>query len=151
MTPRTLVIDANVLMRAVLGTRVPDLIDRFGKSVTFVAPEVAFDEVHEHLATVLGKRGAPPAASTLAAEKLRTLRNVVRAITRAEYTVMREPALARIGRRDPDDWPALACALALECPIWTEDRDYFGVGIATWTTANVEVFLNATAQDDPES
>lgn len=38
---------------------------------------------------------------------------------------MKPAALARIGPRDPDDWPILACALALNCPIWTEDRDFY--------------------------
>jgi hypothetical protein len=27
---------------------------------------------------------------------------------------------------DSEDWPVLACALILDCPIWTEDRDFFG-------------------------
>ncbi len=50
-------------------------------------------------------------------------------------------ARARIGARDPEDWPTLAAALLLECPIWTEDQDFFGSGVATWTTATVERFL----------
>jgi hypothetical protein len=35
----------------------------------------------------------------------------------------------------------LATALALRFPIWTEDSDFFGAGIATWTTDRVELFL----------
>ena len=35
----------------------------------------------------------------------------------------------------------LACALLLNCPIWTEDRDFFGTGVATWTTALVELYF----------
>ena len=27
------------------------------------------------------------------------------------------------------------------CPIWTEDRDFFGMGIPTWTSDLVEVYL----------
>jgi predicted nucleic acid-binding protein len=50
-------------------------------------------------------------------------------------------ALQRIGARDPDDWPVPACALALGCPIWTEDTDFFGCGVATWTSNRVEMFL----------
>ena len=57
MTPRTIVLDANVLMRAVLGRRVDRLLERFASQVTFLAPEVAFDDVQEHLASVLTKRG----------------------------------------------------------------------------------------------
>jgi len=47
--------------------------------------------------------------------------------------------LARIGPNDPDDLSVLACALLLNGPIWTEDRDYFGVGLSIWTTPRDEV------------
>lgn len=49
--------------------------------------------------------------------------------------------MARIGVRDPMDWPIAAAALALDCPIWTEDKDFFGVGIPTWTSDLVEIYL----------
>jgi predicted nucleic acid-binding protein len=44
-------------------------------------------------------------------------------------------------RGDIADWPVVATALLLQCPVWTEDRDFFGSGVATWTTATVEVYL----------
>jgi predicted nucleic acid-binding protein len=47
----------------------------------------------------------------------------------------------RLVGSDPDDWPVLASALALRCPIWTEDTDFFGCGVATWTSNRVRVFL----------
>ena len=50
-------------------------------------------------------------------------------------------ARKRLGNRDPEDWPILASALALGCPIWTEDADFFGCGVATWTSNRVEIFL----------
>jgi len=42
---------------------------------------------------------------------------------------------------DPEDWPILAAALALGCPIWTEDVDFFGCGVATWTSGSIDSFL----------
>jgi hypothetical protein len=50
-------------------------------------------------------------------------------------------AAARSRIRDIQDWPILATALALNCPIWTEDADFFGCGVATWTTANIALYL----------
>ena len=50
-------------------------------------------------------------------------------------------ARERLGQRDPDDWPILAAALALGCPIWTEDTDFFGCGVAIWTSRSVDMFL----------
>ena len=51
------------------------------------------------------------------------------------------PSKALVARRDPEDWPILAAALALGCPIWTEDTDFFGCGVATWTSDRVRIFL----------
>jgi hypothetical protein len=40
-----------------------------------------------------------------------------------------------------DDWPVLATALALDCPIWTQDADFFGVAVATGSTQHIENFF----------
>ena len=142
---RTIVLHANVWLRAVLGRRVDRLLESFATQVTFVAPEVAFNDVQEHLACVLAKRGELKALQP-ALEKLAELRVAVQDLDEAEYKAMKPAALARIGLRDPDDWPILACALTLNCPIWTEDRDFFGTGVATWTTALVGLYFA-----DPDS
>ncbi|MBV5272625.1 MAG: hypothetical protein JZU52_02935 [Lamprocystis purpurea] len=52
-------------------------------------------------------------------------------------------ACARIARRDERDRPTLAAALLLDCPVWTEDQDFFGTGVPTWATATVEIYLRA--------
>ena len=43
--------------------------------------------------------------------------------------------------RDIDDWPIAAVALMLNIPVWTEDQDFFGSGIATWTSNKIELYL----------
>ena len=58
-----------------------------------------------------------------------------------DYGEFEAEARMRLGTRDPDDWPILAAALALGCPNWTEDTDFFGCGVATWTSNKVEIFL----------
>lgn len=52
----------------------------------------------------------------------------------------RDEAQARI--KDPDDWPTLALSLQLECAVWTEDQDFFGTGVATWTCTTVLRYLS---------
>jgi hypothetical protein len=47
------------------------------------------------------------------------------------------------GTHGPDDWTALAAALAIGCPIWSEDADIFGCGVATWTSSRIRMFLRA--------
>jgi predicted nucleic acid-binding protein len=75
---------------------------------------------------------------------LQALAAVIVPVPSASYESLKEKALARIGLRDPDDWTVLACALLADCPIWTEDIDFFGTGVATWTTALVELYFTET-------
>lgn len=59
-----------------------------------------------------------------------------------ELALVETEAKARIARRDARDWPAVAAAMLLNCPVWTEDSDFFGAGVCTWTTGTVEIYLN---------
>jgi len=69
------------------------------------------------------------------------LEMLLKVIDEVDYSVHETTARNRIASRDVTDWPIVATALLLECPIWTEDRDFFGSGIATWTTQNVGQYL----------
>jgi len=40
-------------------------------------------------------------------------------------TAKSKPKRGSASARDPEDWPILAAALALDFPIWTEDTDFF--------------------------
>ena len=62
-------------------------------------------------------------------------------VDRGLYEEYQNTALERIALRDPDDWPVVATALLLDLPIWTEDRNFFGSAIATWTSDRVELYL----------
>ncbi len=42
--------------------------------------------------------------------------------------------------------PMLAAALSLSCEIWTEDTDFFGTGVAVWTSDRVEIFLKERSE-----
>ncbi len=66
---------------------------------------------------------------------------MVESVEESLYQEYEEAARRRVGQRDPDDWPIAAVALLLDLPIWTEDQDFFGSGIPTWTTDRVELFL----------
>ena len=44
-----LVMDANILIRAVLGSRVRDLLSKYAGHVELIAPDVAFFDAREHL------------------------------------------------------------------------------------------------------
>jgi hypothetical protein len=36
--------------------------------------------------------------------------------------------------QDENDAPTVALAIALDCGVWTSDRDFFGCGVAVWST-----------------
>jgi len=81
------------------------------------------------------------ADATILVDALSRLRDVVEALPADVTDPLERAAMARIGTRDPRDWPVVAAALALGCPICTEDQDFFGTGVPTWTTATVDVYL----------
>jgi len=138
-----LVLDANILIRAVLGSRVLGLLRKYAGQVEFMAPDVAFQETREHLPGILEARRIPAAP---ALPTLDLVAQLVQTIEAETYSSFEAIARERIGRRDEDDWPVLAAALALRCPIWTEDTDFFGCGVATWTTDRVEFYLAKTSE-----
>lgn len=59
----------------------------------------------------------------------------------AVYAAAEDEARARC-QRDPTDWPAVACALLLNAGIWTNDNDFLGTGVATWTTVTLQAWLD---------
>lgn len=138
MPSRALVLDANILVRAVLGKRVRAVIEAYAESASFFVPEVAYAEAEEHLPTLVVRRGGDPEK---ALSFLHSLRSLVVVIGNEVYGELEAEARERLRGRDPEDWPILASALALGCPIWTEDTDFFGCGVATWTSDRVLMFL----------
>lgn len=138
MTSKMIIVDANILMRAVLGVRVLELIMEFTPTTQFFAPAICFDDARYYLPSILTKRGVDV---SLAMRVLSELEKTFQIIQEDELHSLEKIARTRLRQRDENDWPILAAALLLNCPIWTEDQDFFGVGVATWTTANVRLFL----------
>jgi len=137
-----LVLDANILMRAVLGKHARALLAKYGERIKFVAPDIAFDEARRRLPQVIERRKLQ---EELFMAFFDSLANVVQTVEFEAYSGFEAIARERLARRDEDDWPILAAALALRCPIWTEDTDFFGCGVATWTSDRVEIYLSEVA------
>ena len=138
MPGRALVLDANILIRAVLGQRVRRILEAHADNISFFIPETAYAEAEEHLAMLVVKRGGDPA---IAMASLRSMAAHGTVPSQDLYGDFEAEARKRLGSRDPEDWPILAAALALGCPIWTEDTDFFGCGVATWTSGSIDIFL----------
>lgn len=138
MPSRGLELDANILGRVILGRRVREVIETYAGDVSFFVPESAYAEAEEHLTELVIKHGGDPGK---ALALLRSLSRLVELIGSEVYGEFEAEARERLARRDPEDWPMLAATLALGCPIWTEDTDFFGCGVATWTSDRVRMFL----------
>lgn len=61
----------------------------------------------------------------------------------AVYSALEDDARAR-SLRDPADWLVVAAALVLSAAIWTNDNDFLGTGVATWTTETLRGWLDKT-------
>jgi predicted nucleic acid-binding protein len=138
---KRLVLDANILIRAVLGRRARQLIADSCQDVAFYVAEANYDEAEHYLAELAPARGITEAVWQAS---LKSVMTAVQLVGLGELSLMEQEARARIACRDERDWPAVAAALLLTCPVWTEDQDFFGAGVATWTTATVEIYLRGS-------
>jgi hypothetical protein len=106
----------------------------------FTLPMSPFADAQKYLPPLLLKRGKP-AADVPAT--IRYLQSLVQLVEEESYGAYEDEARKRLKGRDEDDWPVVAAALALGCAVWTEDTDFFGTGVAVWTSNRIEIFLKA--------
>lgn len=137
---KALILDANILIRAVLGLKVRNLILDNAEKVRFFVPEVCLADAKKYLPEILSSKGLNP---SLAIDVLDGLMSHIHLLESDWFEDFEEASKERMQSRDPDDWPVLAAALALDCPIWTQDADFFGVGVVTWSTQHIESFFRS--------
>src|SRR5579859_8202995 len=117
MTERKgLVLDANILIRAVFGSRVLYLLETYEDRARFYAPDVSFYEALEYIPLISKQRGLD---AEVRVAFLHEIRRTVEQVDRGLYEQYEHSARQRIALRDPHDWPIVAVALLLGLPIWT--------------------------------
>ena len=114
------------------------MIERYCESTAFYVAESNVEEAAQYLADLAPRRGIREDAWR---ESFAGIMAAVQIIPQVELAAAEAEAMSRIGHRDPADWPVVAGALQFDCPVWTEDEDFFGSGVATWTTSTVEIYL----------
>jgi predicted nucleic acid-binding protein len=98
-------------------------------------------ELSRRVAAFARRRGLDRAmADELVRLCLEAIEANVAVVDEAVYAALEDEARAR-SIRDPQDWPLVACALALDAAVWTNDNDLLGTGIATWTTESLRAWL----------
>ncbi len=135
-----IVLDANILLRAVFGSRVRHLLESYEDRIRFFSPDVCFHDAQEYVPDICARKNLDPAPMLAL---LQEISRIVQPVDVSLYETFEGVSRERIGRRDPDDWPVVAVSLLLDLPVWTEDQDFFGSGIAVWTTDRVELYFNS--------
>lgn len=137
-TKKQIVLDANILVRAVLGKKVQGLLEQYVSTTQFFTPDQCYLDAQKYLPPLFEKRNLSPQEALNVLEQLTCLIEVVE---QDLYSFYEETAKQRIALRDLNDWSVVALALTLNCPIWTEDTDFFGAGVATWTSDRVHFYF----------
>lgn len=123
-----LTVDANVIVAAVAG-RSRSLLDAaISASSGVVIPVAQAREVRKVLVDKIGM------SAELVENVLSELFAEIAVV--ADTVVQRDEgrARSRLQKRGQPDWPVLAAALSLDTVIWSNDRDFFGVGVPVWST-----------------
>ena len=95
-------LDANILVRAVLGVRVRGLIEQYAAAVELFVPDAAIGEVLEHLPAIYAKRRLSADRAMAVFEQLRVF---IHELPLPFYADLEGRARARLVGSDPEDWP----------------------------------------------
>ncbi len=138
-----LVIDANILVAELIRQRGRELI--LHPAWQLYIPEKQWQESCYELdkrINLLIKKGifSTQTGQNLLQDALKFAQTKIALIPLEFYSAYEKIAYDRIPR-DPNDWETVALALLLNTGIWTHDKDFFGCGIATWTTDTLIVYL----------
>ena len=115
MNPRKgLVLDANILLRAVFGIRVRQILEAYEDVAAFYSPDVYFAEAEKYIPDMAKRRRLD---SKLALSVLEQVSPIVELVDKSLYEGHEKLARERIERRDPRDWSVVAVALLLGIPV----------------------------------
>ena len=141
-----LVIDANVMVRMVVGERAHrDARQAIGRGLEFVATLRQLDEAAGVLAGVFKLSPDDVLDQMLQVTDVMTVSDL------ESYAGYRTEAERRLRWKARDDWHVLATALAFNAGIWSDDRDFFGTGVPVWSSFNIERARvgNSSAEETP--
>ena len=144
-----LVVDANILVSELIRERGRKLIAR--PELELYMAEKAWDETIYELNKRIDKivnRGvfSLSVGQSLLSDGIALAEARVAIVPHEIYAPYETIARNRIPR-DPNDWFTVALALAIEAAIWTMDNDFFGCGVATWTTDTLLIHLKSNYDD----
>jgi len=118
---RRVVLDANILIAALMGSRGTITIITSGHYALYV-PRRIFDEIHKHRDIICERLKQD---ATLFDEGFAALFAFITPLEYVKYESFMEKAINTMRHRDLKDADYLACALAVNADfIWTNDKDF---------------------------
>jgi len=114
----TVVIDTNIFISALIKKgKTREIITKL--RLNFLFPEIEFEELHKHKEEIIRKSKISEKEFYIL---LLRLLNYVRVIPTEIVLPYKKQADKLIGQIDPDDVLFVATSLALNCPIWSDDK-----------------------------
>lgn len=123
-----LAVDANPILSALIGgsARAVFLVEK----PLFYTTAFNLREVEKYIPHLAVKRGLDSGDLFLALSML-----PIRVCNEEFYKAKIRQARSLLGNRDPDDCHLLALALTVDCPIWSNDRDFDDCRVRVYKTA----------------
>ena len=129
-----LVIDANVVISALIAnSKTRELIVTLEPDL--LTPAFVYDEIENYEDLIVEKSGMNP---NRVAQFIDLLFQYIDVVPASEFYPAIESADDAIGDTDPDDVLYLACAIANDAAIWSDDSDFDEQSmVETYSTSNV--------------
>lgn len=138
---RVLVIDTNILIKAILGMRMGEALVVVSRHRTLVASAGTARELRLVVARLdASKSGA--AENLLSAMEVADASAYAANLDTARSALLNAPASRNGSTRDAH---VLALAWTYDADIWSHDRDFAGTGWPSWSSANLAAALNEEA------
>ena len=99
---KRLVLDANILLRAVFGVRARAILETYEDSVRFYTPDICFSDARKYIPVITATRQLDPAPGLLVLQQLARL---VEIVDQSLYEEYESSARERMLSRDIRDWP----------------------------------------------
>ncbi len=136
-----LIVDANVLLGSVLGRSIVLLEELAASGTIMLVPEQMMREA----SLIVADRER--VAVSGAEDRLRSVATTVTTLDSPHFDHEEARARERLSAAGQKDWPLLAASLALDAPIWSNDKHLWGTGVAVWRTRNISFFAAALPRE----
>lgn len=124
-----LVVDANIMISALLGRSFPLLVRMIEEGVLLFAAVRQLVETRKRIEHI---SGLPP---SWADEQMTRLDAVIIPLHPVLLEKHEIAARSRLSKHGQPDWTVLAACYEARAAAWSHDKDLFGSGIAVWSTA----------------